>query len=343
MKKILINTLKGFLIVFGIGAVVYLAGPRPAQPTFPTYKGTPAASLAQLEADLAASEAAEPGIKPGCEAKIVWADSTQKVKTPVVMLYLHGFGASREEGAPVHEHLAARFGCNLFLARMDEHGADEGDGNMAELTADSYVESAERALSIAQQLGDTVVIVATSAGGALGLFLASRHPEIRALVTWSPCIRLFSGLSGVMAGPWGLKIAQTVRGGNFNDYPYKKPVMAKYWTNHQRFEGIVQFATFLETAMVPETFAKVKCPVFVGYYYKDEEHQDKLVSVAAMQKMFGELGTAPSQKREVAFPNAGDHIIASPIVSQDWQGVERESAAFLTEIVRLKLVVSGKW
>ena len=336
MKKTLLTTLKGLLIAFGLGAVVYLAGPRPTKPVFPTFKGQPAASLAQLEADLIASEAAEPGIKPGCEAKIVWADSARKAKTPVAMLYLHGFGASREEGAPVHEHLAKRFGCNLFRARMDEHGADEGDGNMAELTVDSYVESAERALFLAQQLGDSVVIVSTSAGGALGLFLAARHPEVKALVTWSPCIRLFSGLTGLMAGPWGLQIAQTVRGGHFNDYPFKKPVMAKYWTNHQRFEGIIQFAVFLETAMVPETFAKVKCPVFVGYYYKDEAHQDQLVSVAAMKKMFVELGTDPAKKREVAFPNAADHIIASPIVSQDWQGVERESAAFLEQVVGMK-------
>jgi pimeloyl-ACP methyl ester carboxylesterase len=336
MKKIFFNFLKGLVALLGVGAVVYISGPRPAKPVYPAFNNPPAASLAQLETELAASEAAEPGIKPGCEAKIVWADTSRKEKTPVAMLYLHGFGASREEGAPVHGNLAKTFGCNLFLARMDEHGVEEGEGNMAELTADSYVESAERALSVARQLGDSVVVVATSAGGALALFLASRHPEIKALVVWSPCIRLYSGLSGVMAGPWGLKIAQKVQGKNHNDYPFKRPVMANYWTNHQRLEGIVQFAVFLETAMVPATFAKIKCPVFVGYYYKDEEHQDKLVSVAAMRSMLAELGTEASKKREVAFPEAGDHVIASRIVSQDWQGVERASAVFLMEVAGMK-------
>lgn len=335
MKKKIINFLKFLAALFLLGVVVYFMGPKPAPPVFALPKYTPAGSLTALESEVQASEAAEPGIKPDCKAQIVWADSTKKEKTKLVFLYFHGFGASREEGAPVHEEIARQYGANLYLARLDEHGVEEGENNMLELTADSYVESGEKALHIAQQLGDSVVILATSAGGGLSLFLASRHPEIKALVTWSPCIRLFSGLSGVLAGPWGLTIAQKTRGGLHNDWPFKKPGMAKYWTTHQRFEGIVQFSTFLETALVPETFAKVKCPVFVGYYYKDEENQDKVVSVAAMQEMFGQLGTPPALKREMAFPNTNNHVIACHITSDDWKGVEYESSRFLQEIVGL--------
>lgn len=338
--KILKTTFKVLGVLLLILVVVYFLGPRPQKPSYPAFVYQPAATLTQLEADLAATEAQEPGIKPFCESKIVWADTAKKEKTPIAMLYIHGFGASREEGAPVHENIARTFGCNLLLARMDEHGVNEGDGNFCELTADSYVESAERALAMASQLGDSVVIMATSAGGALALFLASRHPEIKALVTWSPCIRLASGLTGVMAGPWGLQIARKVRGANHNDYPFRKPEMAQYWTNHQCLEGIIQFATFLETALVPDNFAKIKCPVFAGYYYRDEDHQDKLVSVAAIRKMMTQLGTPPQRRREASFPNADDHVIASQLLSNDWQGVERESIHFLNEIVGLK--PSGK-
>ena len=339
MMKKLIKILKGIIkvlaIVLILGTIVYFLGPRPAKPTFPAYHFQPAASLAQLESDVQAFEDREPGIKPLCKAKIVWADSTKKAKTPVAMVYLHGFGASREEGAPVHEHIAKTFGANIFLARMDEHGVEEGEGNLYELTADSYVESAERALAIASQLGDSVIILATSAGGALGLFLASRHPEIKAVVTWSPCIRLASGLSGIMAGPWGLQISRQFKGGKHNDWVFRKPEMVHYWTNHQCLEGPVQFATFLETAIVPETFAKIKCPVFAGYYFRDDANQDKIISVAAIREMMTQLGTPVALRREASFPNANDHVIASSIVSQDWQGVERESIHFLREVVGL--------
>jgi hypothetical protein len=87
--------------------------------------------------------------------------------------------------------------------------------------------------------------------------------------------------------------------------------------------------------MKPEIFAKVKCPVFLAYYYKNEEEQDKTVSVPAMLKMFDELGTPSELKRKQAFPEAGAHVIASYIRTKEWQHVESETNKFLTEIVKL--------
>ncbi len=328
--KILLGTV---LLLF----LVYQLGPRPAVPVFSQKQYALAASLAELEASIRASEAAEPGIKPNCEAKIVWADTAKKAKTPIALLYLHGFGASREEGAPLPEDLARRFGCNLYLARMDEHGVEEGEGNLCELTADSYVESAERALAIAQQLGDSVVILGTSGGGGLGIFLCSRHPEVKGLVTWSPAVRVFRKSASLLTGPWAMQLARWVTGKDHNDWPYRKPEQqAPYWTNHQCWEGVVQFTMFLKHAMTPKTFAAVRCPVFVGYYYENEEKQDKSVSVAAMKEMLAQLGTPAAHRREVNFPNAHDHVIGSQILSSDWQGVERESAKFMEEVLGMK-------
>jgi esterase/lipase len=319
-----------FLLVAGF--VIFKFGPTPPKPTFAKYVGKSANSLLDLEADVASTEKSERGIKPNCQARIVWADSL-KTKTKVVFLYLHGFGASEHEGAPLPENLAKNFKCNLFLARLDEHGVDEGDDNLKELTADSYVESAEKALFIAQQLGDSVVILGTSGGGGLALFLASRHPELKGLVTWSPAIKLYDPNAALLAGPWGLQLARLVAGSNFNDWKVKVAEQTKYWTTHQTWEGIVQFGMFLKHAMVPETFAKIKCPVFVGYYYENEENQDKLVSVAAMREMFSQLGTPANLKKEMSFPNTKNHIIGCALVSQDWQTVEKESAIFLSSII----------
>jgi hypothetical protein len=82
----------------------------------------------------------------------------------------------------------------------------------------------------------------------------------------------------------------------------------------------------------PETFAKIKMPVFLGYYYKDEENQDKVVSVEAMLKAFDELGTPAAQKQKVALPNTGDHVIASHFTSKDLEAVFRETDAFLKSV-----------
>lgn len=335
MKRLFILLLKSLFALLLAGIVIYYAGPRPTQPTLapPTLKNAP--DLATLEQEIRAYEAAEPGIKPGCEAKIIWADTLKKAKTPVAFVYLHGFGASHEEGAPIPRHLADSFGVNLYLARMSEHGVEEGDQNLCQLTADSYYQSAERALHIAKQLGDSVVILATSGGGALGLFLCSRHPEVKAIVTWSPAIALANPAAKLLSGPWGIRLARLIRGGDHNDWHFRKPVMAKYWTNHQCWEGVIQFSLFLENAMIPATFSRIKCPVFVGYYYENEEKQDHSVSVAAMQQMMPQLGTPAHQQRILNFPKSGDHIIGSQIVSEDWQGVERESRIFLKEVCKM--------
>jgi hypothetical protein len=86
--------------------------------------------------------------------------------------------------------------------------------------------------------------------------------------------------------------------------------------------------------MKKETFERITCPVFMAYYYKNEEEQDKTVSVPAMLKMFDELATPPASKEKMAFPEAGAHVIASYIRSKDWQGVERETERFLSGIIR---------
>jgi hypothetical protein len=110
---------------------------------------------------------------------------------------------------------------------------------------------------------------------------------------------------------------------------------ANYWTLKYRIEALVEFQNLLSHTMKPKVFAKVKCPVFLGYYYKNENEQDNTVSVPAMLKMFDELGTPDALKKKMAFPEAGAHVIASYIRSKDWQGVERETDKFLSEIVKL--------
>lgn len=327
--------LKSFIFLIVVAGITYMAGPRPKQPVLnkPVFSKT--SDLPALEAELQAAERAEPGIKPACEARIVWADSTKKQKTRLAFLYLHGFGASHEEGAPLPQNIADTFGMNLYLARMSEHGVEEGDENLCALTADKYYESAERALHIAQQLGDSVVILATSGGGALGLFLCSRHPEVKAIVTWSPAVALADPAAELLNGPWGVQLARFVRGSHHNDYPFKQAVMHRYWTNHQCWEGVVQFSLFVKNAMTPATFAAIKCPVFVGYYYENEEKQDRLVSVAAMKAMMPQLGTPPEQRQIVNFPNSHDHVIGSRILSSDWQGVQAKSIAFLKDIAKI--------
>jgi hypothetical protein len=79
----------------------------------------------------------------------------------------------------------------------------------------------------------------------------------------------------------------------------------------------------------------VKIPVFLGYYYKDEEHQDNVVSVDAMKEMFEQLGTPASLKKSEAFPNSGNHVITSNLLGKLTDAPIASSEAFLRNVVKL--------
>ena len=315
--------------------IIYSAGPRPSKPDFSLHEVNLPGTLTELESSINKSEKAVKGIKHDNQARIVWADSSKKEKTKIAFLYLHGFSASQAEGDPVHRDLAKKYNANLYLSRLAEHGIDRGDSTMINLTASEFEASAEAALSVAKRLGDEVVVIGTSAGGALTLFLASRHPEIKAIILYSPCVKLFDRSALILDKPWGLQIASLVSGGRVKNFEPESSIHANYWQLSYRIEALVALQNLVSNTMKPEIFAKIKCPVFLGYYYKNETEQDNTVSVPAMLKMFGELGTQAELKQKVAFPNAGAHVIASHIRSKDWQGVEEVTDKFLSDIVKL--------
>jgi esterase/lipase len=331
MKK----NLRWFSFILIALVIGYLIGPKPSKPQFNNTLPDLPNSLAEMEMQISQNEKGIIGIKPDNEARIVWADSSRKEKTKIAFLYLHGFTGSQAEGDPVHRDLAKKYNANLYLSRLSDHGIDRGDNTMIDLNADDYESSAEKAYQIAKKLGDEVIVIGTSAGGAFSLFLASRNPEIKALVLYSPCIRLYDGTAALLNKPWGLQIGRLATGSPVKSFDAESATHANYWTLHFRIEGLVALVNFYSNTMKPETFSKVKCPVFLAYYYKNEKEQDMTVSVPAMLKMFDELGTPVALKRKIAFPDAGAHVLSSYIRSKDWKGVETETDKFLSEIVKL--------
>lgn len=315
--------------------IIYSVGPRPSKPDFNIKEIQLPQSLTDLEKDINQSEKAVKGIKPDNQARIIWADSSKKEKTKIAFLYLHGFSASQAEGDPVHKDLAKKYNANLYLSRLAEQGIEMGDSTMINLVAGRYEASAEDALAIAKKLGEEVVVIGTSAGGALTLFLASRHPEIKAIVLYSPCVKLFDATAMILDKPWGLQIARLVSGGPVKKFESESKMHANYWQLNYRIEALVALQNLVSNTMKPDVFSRIKCPVFLGYYYKNEKEQDNTVSVPALLKMYDELGTPEGIKRKKAFPGAGAHVIASYIRSKDWQDVERETDNFLSDIVKL--------
>jgi esterase/lipase len=309
--------------------VIYFLGPQPPKPEL-NYVLPTVASINALDSQITAMEAPHK-IKPNNEAKIIWADSS-KTQTEYAIVYLHGFSASQMEGDPVHQNIAKQFHCNLYLARLAEHGIDTTE-DLMNLTAENYWESAKLAYAIGKQLGKKVILMGTSTGGTLALQLAANYPEIAGLILYSPNIEVFNPSAPLLNNPWGLQIGRAVLKSNYVDIKYKDSAYPTYWNKHYRIEAVVALQNLLEATMTEANFKKIHQPTLALYYYKDEAHQDNVIKVSAIQKMMQQIATPSNLKMEMAMPNTGEHVLASPIVSNDIVSVEKATAKFMKEMI----------
>jgi esterase/lipase len=313
-------------------AGLYFLGPAPQRPTWDKAPVIVPQEPAELEKYVANQEAKH-RLKPDNEARIIWADSTKR-RTEFSVVYLHGFSASQEEGDPIHEHFAKKFGCNLYLARMADHGVDTTD-QLLYFTADRWWQSSKEALAIGKALGEKVIVMSTSTGGTLALILAAEYPaDVFALVNMSPNIAINDGNAWLLNNPWGLQIARLVIGGNSRSFP-ADAAKDQYWNNPYRMEAVVQLEELVEDKMNKATFEKVSCPSLTLYYFKNEEEQDPTVKVSAILEMNGQLGTPDDLKVATAVPNAGGHVLGSHVVSKDLESVGAAVEKFAVEILKM--------
>ncbi len=328
---------KIFLGVFALAmilAITYMLGPKMEREEITIHFPKVPTRVAELQEYVNQREDTVKGLKPGNQAYILWEDSLNKSKTPFSIVYIHGFGASPMEGDPVHRFLAEHFGANLFVTRLPEHGIRRENG-MEYMTSQALADAAGEAFQIGKSLGDSVIMVGTSMGGALTLLLASQQPEIQSVIVYSPAIRdNGSQLEGFFR-PWTQKMMEMAMMENKVVHQNRKGEKAAYWSEDYHINGYRSLAGILYSEMNESTFRSITQPVFLGYYYKNDKEQDFVVSVPKMQEMFSQLGTPESKKKEIAFAKAGDHVIASSITSKDWEGVLFATIDFLENVAHV--------
>ena len=326
--------LKWFGIFLLVLIIIYFLGPQPATPKYKNELPIVPSNAMQLEKYIADNEAKHK-LKPDNEARIVWLNDSTKEKTEYAVVYLHGFSASQEEGDPVHVDFAKKFGCNLYLARLAEHGVDTTEP-LANFTAEKFWRSAIDAYTIGKQIGKKVILMSTSTGGTVALKLCGQFPDIVGNIMLSPNIAINDKNAWLVNNHWGLQIAHLIVGEHKVADDTSK-LYAQYWNNCYSTSSLVQLEELLESTMKESTFKKVTQPSLLLYYFKDEDHQDPVVKVSAMKRMFVQLGTPDSLKRQVALPNTGDHVLGSPIKSKDVESVKNEIEKFAIEILKLKV------
>ncbi len=271
------------------------------------------------------------GVKPGNEEKLIRYGK----KTSIAFIYFHGYSASRAEGEYVVDRLARRYRANTYYVILPGHGADKEHHRKVKF--DAYLQHAETALQMMPKLGDDVYIVATSMGGLISTYLAGKYNKIvKGVIMFSPFYEFANSTAQLLYLPGGNKLAQMIQGKTtkWNDKPddIYDPAMKNHWITEKYVSALANIVALRRLFANEETWRKVKQPLLMMYYYKDEQNEDDVASVSAMVEAFKYMGQNSLSK---AVPVVrGDHILASSLADTDKEIVMKETTAFINAVNR---------
>ena len=257
-------------------------------------------------------------LKPDNEKKILWHDKAG-VKTPWSIVYIHGFSASRHELSPVVETLARGMGANVYYTRLAGHGRD-GEA-LANVSVGDWQNDARIALGWGRELGNQVLLVASSTGAALALWLAHRYDaEVDGLVLLSPNFGPKDRRGQFLLWPGGKYLARLIIG-EYREWEPRFAKMHRYWQCRYPVEALVTMMGAVAIARdLP--FAEIKQPVFMAYAPDDE-----ILDLDAIVSAFRRLGGEP--KKLLAFPEGHGHMLAGMAAPEGNKPLLREIWTFL--------------
>lgn len=325
MRRMIRRLLIGLGATLSLAALLFLLGPTYPLDTRDTPITLPDDAL-ELDPWLANSEQALGDVVAGAEKRIRWAHADRR-RTGLSIIYLHGYTATRQEVDPLCDELADALDANVFYTRLAGHGRDPHA--MGSVTGSEWLHDAREALAIGRAIGDRVIVIGTSTGGTLALWLAQRADakDIAAQVLISPNLGPRERSGELLAGPWGAELLQALIGDEYRWTP-RNAEQAKYWTwKYPSHALLPMMALVREVRRSP--LESIRTPTLVIY-----SPNDRVVSPEKILEGYGRLGA--SQKALIAVERSGDpsnHVLAGRILApEDTPKVRRWILDFLRDL-----------
>lgn len=307
------------LLMIGL-AVLYLFGPR--EPVETALRFQPSTLGDDLDAYLVESETADAGVKPHATKEIVWAYPISKAKTPLALVYVHGFSASKGEVRPVPDMAAKALGANLFYTRLEGHGA--GSEAMAKPTVQDWVDDTAEAIEIGTRIGEKVIVIGVSTGAPLAT-VAALHPELKdkiaGYILISPNFKIQNSASPLLTLPYARQWLPAIAGAE-RSFQTSNDLHAKFWTSTYPTTAVLPMAALVKhSRSLP--FENIKKPALF-IYSKADTVVDHTVSELVLDRWGGDTQLHLVENAD----DKNNHVIAGDVLSPNKTG---EVAEIITQ------------
>lgn len=300
----MIYALVAFALVVG---VAYALGPRPSTDTTLEFDATILPE--DLDNWLAETEGKVADLRPGDGKQIVWAFPASRARTPIAIVYVHGFSAGPAEIRPVPDMVAKSLGANLFFTRLTGHGRN-GDA-LRSGSVRAWANDLAEAIAVGKRLGDKVIVIATSTGATLATWGMS-EPKLAkdvagvAMISPNYGVQAFGG--SLLTGPWASKLIRVIVGKRRSFEP-RSELHARHWTTEYHAQSLVALGGLLRLAGRIDV-TRITTPALFIY-----SPRDGIVDQELTRGVFERWG-GPKDRLEVA--ESGDpenHVIAGDALS----------------------------
>lgn len=278
---------------------------------------------------LEAMETRHDDIRPDSQKRVIWAGMPE-TRTPLSIVYFHGFSASSQEIRPVPDRLAEAFGANLVYTRFRGHGRD-GDA-MAEALASDWLADAAESLAVARAVGERVVILATSTGATVAA-VALQDPALReqmaGVIFVSPNFGINNALAPLLTWPGARHWLPLLAGARRSFEPLNAGQAAEWTTDYP------SVAVFPMAALVAHAWrldhGEITIPAL--FYYSDA---DRVVRPDRTAKVMARWGGPVTRIAPVLGPQDDPfaHVVAGDIMSPGNTSAATETMAeWLSEVL----------
>ncbi len=303
MKKWLVYIAATLLLLIAI----FFLGPKPPMDREIQFSKSELGD--DLDVYLSDVEAKVSNLAIGTGKEIVWADPLTKSKTPLAVIYVHGFSATKQEIRPVPDNVAKAFGANLYFTRLKGHGRD--GPAMAEATANDWLNDFAETVAIGERLGERLVIISTSTGGTV-VSVGTENPElmrnIAGMIFVSPNYVIHGGSTTLMTMPWAKQIMPLIAGGEIRWTPLNEE-HDRWWTMRFPSTAFTTMGAMMKMAEQVD-YSAIKLPALFVYSDKDQ-----VVVPAATDKVVAAWG-GPKEVVKLDSPESKTHhVITGDIVS----------------------------